>query len=53
MPPVLLRHGNADLLIGPALSRRLHDTLVAAGAESHLLLVHAPTTAFSTPAPGN
>ncbi|MFD4509081.1 alpha/beta hydrolase fold domain-containing protein [Streptomyces sp. NPDC058457] len=40
VPPVLLLHGDADLLIGPAQSRRLHDTLVAAGAESHLLLVH-------------
>lgn len=40
MPPLLLLHGDADLLIGPAQSRRLHDTLVAAGAESHLLLVH-------------
>ncbi|WP_256727311.1 alpha/beta hydrolase [Streptomyces acidiscabies] len=40
VPPVLLLHGDADLLIGPAQSRRLHDTLVAAGADSHLLLVH-------------
>ncbi|MFJ9353041.1 alpha/beta hydrolase fold domain-containing protein [Streptomyces mirabilis] len=40
VPPVLILHGDADLLIGPAQSRRLHETLVAAGAESHLLLVH-------------
>ncbi|WP_234442971.1 alpha/beta hydrolase fold domain-containing protein [Streptomyces cellulosae] len=40
VPPVLLLHGDADLLIGPGQSRRLHDTLVAAGTESHLLLVH-------------
>ncbi|MFF5301955.1 alpha/beta hydrolase fold domain-containing protein [Streptomyces sp. NPDC013161] len=40
VPPVLLLHGDADLLIGPAQSRRLHDALAAAGAESHLLLVH-------------
>jgi acetyl esterase/lipase len=40
VPPVLLLHGDADLLIGPAQSRRLHNALAAAGAESHLLLVH-------------
>ncbi|MEH0580570.1 alpha/beta hydrolase [Streptomyces sp. B21-108] len=46
VPPVLLLHGDADLLIGPAQSRRLHDALVAAGAESHLLLVHGADHGF-------
>ncbi|MGW1711872.1 alpha/beta hydrolase fold domain-containing protein [Streptomyces sp. NPDC002156] len=45
-PPVLLLHGDADLLIGPRQSRRLHDALVAAGAESHLLLVHGADHGF-------
>ncbi|MFI5799954.1 alpha/beta hydrolase family protein [Streptomyces sp. NPDC051677] len=39
-PPVLLLHGDADLVIGPAQARRLFDALVAADAEAHLLLVH-------------
>ncbi|RNG28823.1 alpha/beta hydrolase [Streptomyces botrytidirepellens] len=46
VPPVLLLHGDADLLIGPAQSRRLHDTLLTAGAESHLLLVHGAHHGF-------
>ncbi|MGY0064293.1 alpha/beta hydrolase fold domain-containing protein [Streptomyces sp. LZ34] len=46
VPPVLLLHGDADLLIGPAQSRRLHDALVAVGAESHLLLVHGADHGF-------
>ncbi|GHB59545.1 hypothetical protein GCM10010306_061330 [Streptomyces umbrinus] len=46
VPPVLLLHGDADLLIGPAQSRRLHDALIAAGAESHLLLVHGADHGF-------
>lgn len=46
VPPVLLLHGDADLLIGPAQSRRLHDALLAAGAESHLLLVHGAGHGF-------
>ncbi|WP_329538182.1 alpha/beta hydrolase (plasmid) [Streptomyces sp. NBC_01450] len=46
VPPVLLLHGDADLLIGPAQSRRLHDALVTVGAESHLLLVHGADHGF-------
>jgi acetyl esterase/lipase len=46
VPPVLLLHGDADLLVGPAQSRRLHDALIAAGAESHLLLVHGADHGF-------
>ncbi|WP_425826318.1 alpha/beta hydrolase fold domain-containing protein [Streptomyces fractus] len=46
VPPVLLLHGDADLLIGPAQSRRLYDTLLAAGAESHLILVHGADHGF-------
>lgn len=46
VPPVLLLHGDADLLIGPAQSRRLHNALIAAGAESHLLLVHGADHGF-------
>ncbi|WP_406109141.1 alpha/beta hydrolase fold domain-containing protein [Streptomyces sp. NBC_01003] len=46
VPPVLLMHGDADLLIGPAQSRRLHDALLAAGAESTLLLVHGTDHSF-------
>ncbi|WP_312870269.1 alpha/beta hydrolase [Streptomyces himalayensis] len=46
VPPVLLLHGDADLLIGPAQSRRLHDALSAVGAESHLLLVHGADHGF-------
>lgn len=46
VPPVLLLHGDADLLIGPAQSRRLHDALIAARADSHLLLVHGADHGF-------
>ena len=46
VPPVLLLHGDADLLIGPAQGRRLHDALLTAGAESHLLLVHGADHGF-------
>ncbi|MFF5140432.1 alpha/beta hydrolase fold domain-containing protein [Streptomyces sp. NPDC013157] len=46
VPPVLLLHGDADLLVGPAQSRRLHDALLAVGAESHLLLVHGADHGF-------
>ncbi|MGW2330286.1 alpha/beta hydrolase fold domain-containing protein [Streptomyces sp. NPDC001700] len=46
VPPVLLLHGDADLLIGPAQSQRLHDALRTAGAESHLLLVHGAGHGF-------
>ncbi|MGW4912808.1 alpha/beta hydrolase fold domain-containing protein [Streptomyces sp. NPDC004270] len=46
VPPVLLLHGDADLLIGPAQSRRLHDALLTAGTESHLLLVHGADHGF-------
>ncbi|MGW2048321.1 alpha/beta hydrolase fold domain-containing protein [Streptomyces sp. NPDC001858] len=46
VPPVLLLHGDADLIIGPAQSRRLHDALLAAGSESHLLLVHGADHGF-------
>lgn len=46
VPPVLLLHGDADLLVGPAQSRRLHDALLTAGAESHLLLVHGADHGF-------
>jgi acetyl esterase/lipase len=49
VPPVLLLHGDADLLIGPAQSRRLHDALVSVGAESHLLLVHGADHGFLNP----
>ncbi|WP_329576294.1 MULTISPECIES: alpha/beta hydrolase [unclassified Streptomyces] len=45
-PPVLLLHGDADLLVGPRQSVRLHDALTAAGAESHLLLVHGADHSF-------
>lgn len=38
-PPVLLLHGDADRLVGPRQSVRLHEALTVAGAESHLLLV--------------
>ncbi|WP_309500464.1 alpha/beta hydrolase [Streptomyces shenzhenensis] len=40
VPPVLLVHGDQDLHIGHPQSRRLFETLVAADAEAHLLLVH-------------
>lgn len=46
VPPVLLLHGDADLVIGPAQSRRLFDALVAAGAEAHLLLVQGADHGF-------
>lgn len=46
VPPVLLLHADADLLVGPAQSRRLHDALCTAGAESHLLLVHGADHGF-------
>ena len=46
VPPVLLLHGDADLLIGPGQSRRLFDALVAAGAEAHFLLVHGADHGF-------
>ncbi|MER6957989.1 MULTISPECIES: alpha/beta hydrolase [unclassified Streptomyces] len=46
VPPVLLLHGGADLLIGPQQSRRVHDALSAVGAESHLLLVHGADHGF-------
>jgi acetyl esterase/lipase len=39
VPPVLLLHGDADLLIGPGQGRRLFEALVAADAEAHFLLV--------------
>ncbi|MFZ3555866.1 alpha/beta hydrolase fold domain-containing protein [Streptomyces sp. BH055] len=45
-PPVLLLHGDTDLLVGPRQSVRLHDALTAAGAESHLLLVHGADHSF-------
>ncbi|MGD6741561.1 alpha/beta hydrolase fold domain-containing protein [Streptomyces sp. BH106] len=45
-PPVLLLHGDADLVIGPGQSVRLHDALTAAGADSHLLLVHGADHGF-------
>ncbi|MCX4641966.1 MULTISPECIES: alpha/beta hydrolase [unclassified Streptomyces] len=46
VPPVLLLHGDRDLLIGPAQSRRLHDALLTAGAESHLLMVRGADHSF-------
>jgi len=46
VPPVLLLHGDADLLIGPGQGRRLFDALVAADAEAHLLLVHGADHGF-------
>jgi acetyl esterase/lipase len=46
VPPVLLLHGDADVLIGPAQSRRLYDALLAARAEAHLLLVHGADHGF-------
>lgn len=46
VPPVLLLHGDADLLIGPGQSRRLFDALVSADAEAHLLLVHGADHGF-------
>ncbi|MFJ9179448.1 alpha/beta hydrolase fold domain-containing protein [Streptomyces sp. NPDC102360] len=46
VPPVLLLHGDADLLIGPNQSRRLHEALVAAGAESHLLQIRGAGHSF-------
>ncbi|MGW1024803.1 alpha/beta hydrolase fold domain-containing protein [Streptomyces sp. NPDC002577] len=46
VPPVLLLHGDADLLIGPAQSHRLHDALLSVGAESHLLVVHGADHGF-------
>ncbi|MFJ3802516.1 alpha/beta hydrolase fold domain-containing protein [Streptomyces sp. NPDC090088] len=45
-PPTLLLHGDADLVIGPAQARRLFDALVAADAETHLLLVHGVDHGF-------
>ncbi|MEV7389151.1 alpha/beta hydrolase [Streptomyces sp. NPDC091215] len=45
-PPVLLLHGDADLVIGPAQARRLFDALVTAGAEVHLLMVHGVDHGF-------
>lgn len=46
VPPVLLLHGDEDLLIGPGQSRKLFDALVAAGAEAHFLLVHRAKHGF-------
>ncbi|MFF4020736.1 alpha/beta hydrolase fold domain-containing protein [Streptomyces sp. NPDC001843] len=46
VPPVLLLHGDADVLIGPGQSRRLYDALLAAGTEAHLLLVHGENHGF-------
>jgi acetyl esterase/lipase len=45
-PPVLLLHGDADLLVGPGQSRRLFDALVAVDAEAHFLLVHGADHGF-------
>ncbi|MFZ3599333.1 alpha/beta hydrolase fold domain-containing protein [Streptomyces sp. BH104] len=45
-PPVLLLHGDADVVVGPRQSVRLHDALTAAGAESHLLLVRGADHGF-------
>jgi acetyl esterase/lipase len=45
-PPVLLLHGDADLLVGPGQSRRLFEALVAAGTEAHFLLVHGADHGF-------
>ncbi|MET8979357.1 alpha/beta hydrolase [Streptomyces sp. NPDC004539] len=45
-PPVLLLHGDADLVIGPAQARRLYDALAGAGAEAHLLLVRGVDHGF-------
>jgi acetyl esterase/lipase len=46
VPPVLLLHGDEDLVISPRQSRRLFDALVAAGAEAHFLLVHRAKHGF-------
>jgi acetyl esterase/lipase len=46
VPPVLLLHGDADLLVGPGQSRRLFEALTAAGAETHFLLVHGADHGF-------
>ncbi|WP_344869324.1 alpha/beta hydrolase [Amycolatopsis ultiminotia] len=38
-PPVLIMHGDRDQQMALAQSRRLHEALVAAGRESHLLVL--------------
>ncbi|MBO4253123.1 alpha/beta hydrolase [Streptomyces griseorubiginosus] len=46
VPPVLLLHGDADLVMGPAQAHRLFDALVAGDAEAHLLMVHGADHGF-------
>ncbi|WP_432181555.1 alpha/beta hydrolase fold domain-containing protein [Streptomyces sp. NBC_00063] len=46
VPPVLILHGDSDLLVGPRQSLRLHEALTAAGADSHLLLVQGADHGF-------
>ncbi|MFK0159959.1 alpha/beta hydrolase fold domain-containing protein [Streptomyces sp. NPDC090493] len=50
VPPVLLLHGDEDLHIGHGQSRRLFESLVAAGAEAHFLLIHGADHALLTTA---
>src|SRR4051812_23718886 len=50
VPPLLLLHGDADLLIAPARRRRPHDSLVPRAPNPICCWCTAPTTAFSTPA---
>ncbi|MEV7403000.1 alpha/beta hydrolase [Streptomyces sp. NPDC091267] len=44
--PILILHGDADLLVGPRQSRRLFDALVAAGREATLVSVHGAGHGF-------
>lgn len=44
--PFLILHGDADLLVGPAQSRRLFDALHDAGAEATLVSVHGAGHGF-------